>query len=128
MSTFSKAYILPIDPKNPSDNSNLVPEVTELWNSVPHGEKLPEVGTTRIFYNIPAGVTTALSSLGEQYSSTATKGKDGLKRELVRKSVGSAVKAFKGLDALKEVTVDASTDPHAAGELIGWLLQYCIQV
>jgi aminopeptidase len=38
------------------------------------------------------------------------------KRELVRKSVGSAVQEIKRVaDEVTEVVVDASIDPHAAG-------------
>ena len=41
--------------------------------------------------------------------------KSEVKRELVRKSVGSAVKKLKAYDGLKDLLVDASANPHAAG-------------
>ncbi|KAJ3799692.1 leucine aminopeptidase, partial [Lentinula aff. detonsa] len=104
----TSAFIIPIDPKAPS---SVVPNVdlAKLWATVPRGEKV-DVGTTRIFYDTPATKITAASSLGDNFSTK----KGEAKRELVRKSVGSAVKALKALDGLKEVTVDASVDPHAS--------------
>ncbi|KAJ3507952.1 hypothetical protein NLJ89_g6018 [Agrocybe chaxingu] len=76
----------------------------------PQGEKPAKAGTTRTFFNTPASKVTALTSLGEGF---ATKKADA-KREVVRKSVGSAVKELKGYEGLREVAVDASADPHAA--------------
>ena len=37
------------------------------------------------------------------------------KREIVKKAVGSAVKAVRGLKRFKDSTVDASQDVHAVG-------------
>ena len=109
----TSAFIVPIDPKNPSNTANAVPnvDIAQIWSTVPHGEQAPDVGTTRIFYDTPATKVTAVSSLGQKFSSE----KDVVKRELVRKSVGSAVKALKAFDGLKEVVIDASADPHATG-------------
>jgi aminopeptidase len=104
------AYIIPFD-HNPT--GDVVPGLNpaELWATTPTGEKLPKVGTTRTFFNTPASKITALSSLGEGF---AKKDADA-KRELLRKSVGGAVKELKAMDGLKDVTIDASIDPHAAG-------------
>ena len=54
---------------------------------------------------------TTLSSLGDGFVSK----KSEVKQELVRNSVGSAVKELKAHEGLKQVLVDASADPHAAG-------------
>ncbi len=97
----STARIIPHDPKATSD----------LWASAPTGEKPAKVGTTRVFYNTPPKQLTALSSLGDGFEKkTGT-----AKREVVRKAVGSAVKAVKAIDGVKDVKIDASLDPHAAG-------------
>ena len=95
------AHIVPHDPKSSS----------ELWSTVPSGDKPAKTGTTRIFYNTAPGELTALSSLGGEYE----KQTGNAKREVVRKAVGSAVKAVRGLDGVKDVKVDASQDAHAAG-------------
>lgn len=111
----SAAYIVPIDPQAPSSQAvpNLDP--ARLWSAVPQGEKPAKVGTTRIFYGALAGKdVAALSSLGEGFAAK----KGNTRRELVRKAVGSAVKSVKDLgDGMKDVAVDASADPHAAGKL-----------
>lgn len=112
MSTTS-AFIVPIDVKAPSGAVPNV-DIAKTWATVPHGEKVPDVGTTRIFYDTPSTKITAISSLGDKFSSKKT----DAKREIVRKSVGSAVKSLKALDGLKEVVIDASADPHAAGEIL----------
>ncbi|PBL00091.1 hypothetical protein ARMGADRAFT_1072481 [Armillaria gallica] len=105
----STARIIPHDPKATS----------ELWASAPTGEKPAKVGTTRIFYNIPPKQLTALSSLGDGFEKkTGT-----AKREVVRKAVGSAVKAVKAIDGVKDVKIDASLDPHAAA-VAAHLAQY----
>ncbi|KAJ7144822.1 cytosol aminopeptidase family, catalytic domain-containing protein [Mycena crocata] len=94
----TRASIQPFDPKS---------QPSELWaTSV---AKPPKVGSTRIFFN-PENVT-ALSSLGPDF---AKRNADG-KRELVRRSVGSAVKEVTRLaEEVTEVVVDGSADPHAA--------------
>lgn len=106
----TSAFIVPIDPKAPATAIPNV-DIAKTWATVPRGEKV-DVGTTSVFYDTPATKITAASSLGNNFSAK----KAEVKRELVRKSVGSAVKALKVLNGLKEVTVDASVDPHAAGE------------
>ncbi|ESK96453.1 leucine aminopeptidase [Moniliophthora roreri MCA 2997] len=96
------SLVVPIDPSSPSAN------YSNLWNNSALGDSASKVGTTRVFFNEPK--ITALSSLGEKFDSK--KGDD--KREIVRKSIGSGVKALKALDGVKEVEVDASLDAHAA--------------
>lgn len=112
----TKALILPIDPSAPSSQSSSSVDVAKLWSTVPKSQKTPKVGSTRTFYDTPAGEdnVTTLVSLGEGFE-----GKTGAaKRELVRKAVGSAVKDLKALvDGETSVAIDASADPHAAGEL-----------
>lgn len=106
----SSAYIVPFDHKS---TGQLLPGLNpaELWAVTPSGDKNSLVGTTRTFYNTPASKVTALSSLGEDFA----KKKGDAKRELLRKSVGSAVKELKNLEGVKDVTIDASVDPQAAG-------------
>lgn len=106
----SSALLLPFDPSGqPSIVSGV--DAQNLWNGTPSGEKPPKVGTTRTFFNTPQGKTTTISSLGDKFA--AKKGDE--RRELVRKAVGAGIKDLKTFDGLKEVSVDASTDPHAAG-------------
>lgn len=109
----SSAFIVPFDHQT---NGQVAPglDPAELWATTPSGEKAQKVGTTRVFYNTPPSKVTAVSSLGDKFSAK----KGNAKRELVRKSVGSAVKDLKAIDGVKDVTVDASTDPHAAGTAI----------
>jgi hypothetical protein len=109
--TMSSAFIVPYDLKT---SVQLAPgvDVAELWNSTPQGDKPPKVGTTRTFYNTPQAKVTTVSSLGSGF---AEKSAD-VKRELVRKSVGSGVKVLKVLEGVKDVTVDESADPHASGQ------------
>ncbi|KAF7340945.1 Leucine aminopeptidase [Mycena sanguinolenta] len=95
----TSASIYPFDPKAPSKT------VSELWTA--SVAKEPKVGTTRIFFS---DKITALSSLGPNWAKKNAEGK----RELVRRSVGSAVKEIKSIDEVTEVVVDASVDPHAA--------------
>ncbi|KAJ7083340.1 leucine aminopeptidase [Mycena belliarum] len=98
------ASIHPFDPKTPSKSA------TELWSA--SVAKAPKVGTTRIFFNSPsADSITALSSLGPDFARKNA----AAKRELVRRSVGSAVKEIARVaDEVAEVVVDGSADPHAA--------------
>ncbi|KAJ6457382.1 leucine aminopeptidase [Mycena sanguinolenta] len=95
----TSASIHPFDPKAPSKT------VSELWAA--SVAKEPKVGTTRVFFSEKI---TALSSLGPDWAKRNAEGK----RELVRRSVGSAVKELKSVDEVTEVVVDASVDPHAA--------------
>jgi len=106
------AYIVPFDHQSSGQVADGV-DASQLWSLTPQGEKPPKVGTTRIFYNTPPSKVTTVSSLGEGFASK----KSEVKRELVRKSVGSAVKELKTYDGLKDVLIDASADPHAAGVL-----------
>jgi len=105
----STAYIIPFDHKSSAQITDGV-DASKLWSLTPQGEKLPKVGTTRTFYNTPPSNVTTVSSLGEEFASK----KSEVKRELVRKSVGSAVKELKAHEGLKDVFIDASADPHAA--------------
>jgi hypothetical protein len=106
----TSAYIVPFDHRS---SSQVVPGLNpaELWALTPTGERAPKVGTTRTFYNTPPSKVTTISSLGPGF---ANKGVNA-KRELLRKSVGKAVKELKEVDGLKDVAIDASIDPHAAG-------------
>ncbi|KAF5341259.1 hypothetical protein D9611_005985 [Ephemerocybe angulata] len=105
----SQALIVPFDPSAPSQAvAGVLP--LQLWSLTPSGDKAPKAGTTATFYNTPAGKTTTISSVGDGFSSKASE----VKRELVRKSVGAAVKELKAFDGVKDVVVDASLDPHAA--------------
>ena len=107
----SSAFIVPYDLKTPVQIASGV-DIAELWNSTPQGDKPAKVGTTRTFYNTPQGKVTTVSSLGGGF---AEKSADA-KKELVRKSIGSGVKELKELKGVKDVTVDESADPHAAGQ------------
>ncbi|KAG5640414.1 hypothetical protein DXG03_008744 [Asterophora parasitica] len=105
----SSAYIVPFDHTSTAEQIAGV-DAAKLWASTPQGEKAPLVGTTRTFYNTPASKVTTVSSLGDKFASK----KSDAKKELVRKSVGAAVKELKAIEGLKDVTIDASQDPHAA--------------
>ncbi len=105
-SVSSSASVLPFDPSAPPSATG------DLWESTPSGGKPPKVGTTRTFFNTPKGQVTTISSLGDKFSQK--KGYE--RRELVRKAVGAGVKELKNYDGVKEVYIDASTDPHAAGK------------
>ena len=113
----TKVFILPIDPTAPSSQS-VVPNLdpAKLWSTVPVSKKTPKAGTTRVFYDVPGGGSnvTALVSLGDGFA----KQKGDGKREVVRKAIGNAVKDVKALvEGETTVSVDASGDPHAAGNL-----------
>ena len=110
------AYIIPFDHQSAQITNGI--DASKLWSLTPQGEKPPKVGTTRIFYDTPPSNVTTVSSLGEGFASK----KSEVKRELIRISVGSAVKELKAHDGLKEVLVDASADPHAAGVFL-YLIQ-----
>ena len=116
----STAYIVPFDHQSSTQMITDSLDAAKLWSLTPQGEKLPKAGTTRIFYNIPPSKVTTISSLGEGFASK----KSEVKRELVRQSVASAVNQLKAHEGLKNVLVDASADPHAAGVSLNliWLL------
>ena len=116
----SAVYVLPVDPKAPSTATAADVDVGALWNSTPatKSSKPSKAGTTRIFYDTPRGTdgkdVTALTSLGGKWA--AKTGDE--RREVVRKAIGSAVKAVKALGEEVDgeaVLVDASADPHATG-------------
>ena len=112
----SKAYVVPLDPKNPGQNaaSNLNPAT--LWGTLPPTKKPAKVGTSHLFYGTSGGTdVTALVSLGDAFEAK----KGDARREVVRKAVGSGVKSIKVLgEGISEAFIDASTDPHAAGEML----------
>ncbi|KAF5340180.1 hypothetical protein D9758_014992 [Tetrapyrgos nigripes] len=108
------AFVAPHDPIKSSQAISGV-DLVQIWaqavpSSTDESAKVPKVGTTRVFYNTPESKITAISSLGEGFE----KKKGNERREMVRKSVGSAVKTLRGLDGLKEIHIDAEKDPHAA--------------
>ncbi|EIW87422.1 leucine aminopeptidase [Coniophora puteana RWD-64-598 SS2] len=103
----SKAYVLPVNPEAPTSSVADV-DAGKLWAQIPL-KKTPKAGTTHTFY--PQAGVTSLVSLGEKFANK--KGDD--KREVVRRAVGGGVKDLKRLgNAVSEVVVDASEDPHAA--------------
>ncbi|KAF8673874.1 hypothetical protein AX14_005311, partial [Amanita brunnescens Koide BX004] len=108
----SSAYLFPYNPDTQAVTQVNVPgvDVNALWASTPAGESAPKVGTTRIFFNTPLSKVTALSSLGDKFASK----RPDAQRELIRKSIGSAVKDLKAIDGIKELIIEPSTDPHAA--------------
>ena len=116
----SIAYIFPFDHQSSAQITTEGVDPSTLWSLTPQGEKLPKAGTTRIFYNTPPLKVTTVSSLGDGFASK----KSEVKRELVRQSVASAVNQLKAHEGLKNVLVDASADPHAAGVSLNliWLL------
>ena len=86
----------------------------KLLSKLPKTEKTPKVGETKIFYDTPEGKVTALVSLGDKFASKQS----NERRELVRRAVGNAVKEIRNLDGVNRAEIDASTDPHAAGECL----------
>ena len=110
----SSAYIIPYNPDPQASAKVYVPgvDVNALWATTPAGDSPPKVGTTRTFFNTPSSKTTTLSSLGDKFASK----KPNAKRELIRRSIGSAVKDLKAMDGIKDLVIEASADPHAAGK------------
>ncbi|OJA15858.1 hypothetical protein AZE42_11442 [Rhizopogon vesiculosus] len=107
----SKAYVVPVDPKNPGGNAAPGIDPASMWASLPQAQKPAKVGTSHLFYGTPRQDVTALVSLGDGFDSKA----GDARREIVRKAVGSGVKSVKALgDGVSEAVIDASTDPHAA--------------
>ncbi|KAJ7608200.1 leucine aminopeptidase [Roridomyces roridus] len=96
------ATIRPFDPKAPTTSAS------QLWPA--STAKPPKVGTTRVFFEGAKGSVTALSSLGPDFARKTA----ASKREVVRRSVGSAVKEISRVDEVTELVVDASVNPHAA--------------
>ena len=110
----TSAYILPHQPGTTATATPTVSDVdkSELLSKLPKTEKPPKAGDTRIFYDTPHSKITALVSLGDKFASKQS----NERRELVRRAVGSAVKEIRDLDGVNRAEIDASTDPHAAGE------------
>jgi len=108
----SKAYIVPLNPTNPSQNNALTVDPPALWAKLPPSKKPAKVGTSHLFYGLGAGKdVAALVSLGEAFEAK----KDDARREIIRKAVGSGVKSIKGFgEGISEAVVDSSTDPQAA--------------
>ena len=109
----TSAYIFPHQPGTTATATTVVHGVDklQLLSKLPKAEKSPKVGDTRIFYDTPEGKVTALVSLGDKFASKQV----NEQRELVRRAVGSAVKALHDLDGVNRAEIDASTDPRAAG-------------
>ncbi|KAG8219237.1 hypothetical protein J3R82DRAFT_76 [Butyriboletus roseoflavus] len=112
----SKAYVVPLDPTNPSQNAASNANPATLWGTLPPAKKPAKVGTSHLFYGATGGTdVTALVSLGDAFEAK----KGDARREIVRKAVGSGVKSIKALgEGVSEAIIDASTDPHAAGEIL----------
>lgn len=112
----SKAYIVPLDPSNPSKNAALNVDPSALWAKLPPSKKPAKAGTSHLFYGLGAGKdVAALVSLGEAFETK----KGDARREIIRKAVGSGVKGIKGLgEGVSEAVIDTSTDPQAAGEVL----------
>jgi len=110
----TSAYILPHQPGATATTTTTVPGVDQLklLSKLPKPEKTPKVGDTKVFYDTPEGKVTALVSLGDKFASK----KLNERREFVRRAIGSAVKELRDLDGVNLAEIDASTDPHAAGE------------
>ena len=87
-SSAKPVYVLPIDPSAPKSVTGAPVDAAQLWQSAPTGKKPAKAGTSRLFYGENHA---AVVSLGEGFE----KKKDGAKREVVRKAIGSAVKAVK---------------------------------
>jgi len=110
----TSAYILPHQPGATTTATPTVSGIDQLklLSKLPKTEKTPKVGDTKVFYDTPEGKVTALVSLGDKFASS----KSNEQRELVRRAVGCAVKEVRDLDGVNRAEIDASTDPHAAGE------------
>ncbi len=117
----SSIYVLPIDPSAPAATAAPV-DATKLWHTTPasNTSKPSKAGTTHLFYG---GNIAAVSSLGDKFAQK--KGDD--RREVVRKTVGSAIKKVRELGEAvdgSKVVVDASADPHAAGTSLFYTQSY----
>ena len=112
----TSAYILLHQPGTTATAAPTVSGVDQpkLLSKLPKTENPPKVGDVKTFYGTPEGKVTALVSLGDKFASKQS----NERRELVRRAVGSAVKEIRNLDGVNRVEIDASTDPHAAGEYL----------
>ncbi|KAI6136054.1 cytosol aminopeptidase family, catalytic domain-containing protein [Pisolithus sp. B1] len=107
----AKAYIIPVDPQNPTSTAVPPADPAVLWSKIPPSQKPAKVGSSHLFYGVPGNNVTALISLGEAFPTK----KGNARRELVRKAIGSGVKSVKTLgEGVSEAIVDVSLDPHAA--------------
>ncbi|KAI0816824.1 cytosol aminopeptidase family, catalytic domain-containing protein [Trametes gibbosa] len=112
--TMSSFYVLPIEPTAPAAAAAV--DAAKLWKSTPSAvqSKPAGPGTAHLFYGTPKeGAVAALSSLGDKFAHK----KGDERREIVRKTVASAVKTVRNLGEGvhgSKVLVDASADPHAA--------------
>lgn len=116
----SSIYVLPFDPTSAAQHSTPVANVSaaDLWSSTPSAaaSKPASVGTTHVFYATPDADKTNLTVVTSLGGGFAKKTGD-VKRELIRKAIGSAVKQARAQgEGVKGRTiyVDASADPHAA--------------
>ncbi|KAI6031151.1 hypothetical protein BKA83DRAFT_2224403 [Pisolithus microcarpus] len=106
----AKAYIVPIDPQNPTSSAVPTADPAVLWSKLPPSQKPAKVGTSHLFYGVPGDDVTALVSLGEAFPIK----KGNAHRELVRKAIGSGVKSVKTLgEGVSEAVIDVSLNPHA---------------
>lgn len=112
----TSVYILPHRPGATATATATISGVDQLslLSKLPATKKTPEVGDTKIFYDTPEGRVTALVSLGDKFTSKNS----NEQRELVRRAVGNAVKEIHNLEGINHAEIDASTDPHAAGEYL----------
>ncbi|KIN94418.1 hypothetical protein M404DRAFT_35047 [Pisolithus tinctorius Marx 270] len=107
----TKAYIVPIDPQNPTSSAVPTVDPAVLWSKLPPSQKPAKVGSSHLFYGVPGNNVTALVSLGEAFPDK----KGNARREVVRKAVGSGVKSVKTLgEGVSEAVIDVSLDPHAS--------------
>ncbi|KAG1724853.1 hypothetical protein EDB19DRAFT_1758180 [Suillus lakei] len=107
----SKAYVVPVDPKNPAGHPAPGVNPAALWFSLLQAQKPAKVDMSLLFYGIPVFDVTSFVSLGEGFHSKA----GDVRREIVCKAVGSDVESAKGLgDGVSEAVIDTSTDPQAA--------------
>ena len=112
----SFTYIISYDPDPEVPGFDGIPgvEVDALWATTPQGVTPPKVGTTRTFFDIPPTKIVTLSSLGDKFTSK----KPNARKELVRRSVGAAVKDLKVMEGIKDISVVTHIDPHAAGKIL----------
>ncbi|EJF56123.1 leucine aminopeptidase [Dichomitus squalens LYAD-421 SS1] len=107
----SSVYVLLIDPSAPTATAAPV-DAAKLWHTTPaaNASKPSKTGTTHLFFG---NNITAVSSFGDKFAQK----RGDERREVIRKTVGSAIKKVRELgDSVEgsKVFVDASADPHAA--------------
>ena len=109
----SNMYLPPAVHLVPSASTAAPVDAAKLWHTTPAAKaaKPSKAGSTHLFFGDDI---TALSSLGDKFAHK----KGDERREVIRQTVGSAVKKVRDLGNDVEgskVLVDASLDPHAAG-------------